>query len=125
MQEGNLSFADGMMMRSLVNFPGGLELHIGVRAASLTNMHPAMLQQRCRGWSVTQRQGDVTLGSVLLQMWIPALMGQASEEQQQRWLPPSQRLEVSLPSGWHHKQRLGGAPAVQHVHQLAPGPQTY
>jgi Acyl-coenzyme A oxidase N-terminal len=33
-------------------------------------------------------------------MWIPALMGQASEEQQQRWLPPSQRLEVSLSSVW-------------------------
>ena len=31
-------------------------------------------------------------------MWIPALMGQASEEQQQRWLPPSQRLEVNLPT---------------------------
>ena len=31
MQEQNLSLADGMMMRSLVNFPGGLELHIGVR----------------------------------------------------------------------------------------------
>lgn len=25
-----MSMADGMMMRSLVNFPGGLELHIGV-----------------------------------------------------------------------------------------------
>jgi Acyl-coenzyme A oxidase N-terminal len=29
-------------------------------------------------------------------MWIPSLLGQASEEQQQRWLPPSQRLEVRL-----------------------------
>jgi hypothetical protein len=53
MQEGNLSFADGMMMRSLVNFPGGLELHIGVRAVSLTNMDPAVLHHRCRGRSLT------------------------------------------------------------------------
>ncbi len=27
-------------------------------------------------------------------MWIPALMGQADEQQQQKWLPPSQRLEL-------------------------------
>lgn len=33
------------------------------------------------------RGGDV-------QMWIPALMGQADEQQQQKWLPPSQRLEL-------------------------------
>jgi hypothetical protein len=33
MQDGNLSIADGMIMRSLVNFPGGLELHIGVRTS--------------------------------------------------------------------------------------------
>lgn len=32
MQEGHLSLQDGMIMRSLVNFPGGLELHIGVRS---------------------------------------------------------------------------------------------
>ncbi len=31
MQQQNLSVQDGMIMRSLVNFPGGLELHIGVR----------------------------------------------------------------------------------------------
>lgn len=29
-----------------------------------------------------------------LQMWIPTLMGQATGEQQARWLPPSQSLEV-------------------------------
>ena len=53
MQEGNLSFADGMMMRSLVNFPGGLELHIGVRAIPLANTNPALLRQRYGGQSAT------------------------------------------------------------------------
>jgi Acyl-coenzyme A oxidase N-terminal len=61
--------------------------------------------------------------SSCLQMWIPALMGQASEEQQQRWLPPSQRLEVSLltrlvPPGLRKWQRAGCAPALQHTYQL-------
>ena len=64
MQEGNLSFADGMMMRSLVNFPGGLELHIGVRIMTSISIYPAMLQERCRGQPITQRQGDITMGSI-------------------------------------------------------------
>lgn len=34
------------------------------------------------------------LGVSSVQMWIPALMGQADEEQQAKWLPPSQRLEL-------------------------------
>ena len=63
MQEGNLSFADGMMMRSLVNFPGGLELHIGVRTIPLTSTNPAKLQQRCTEQPITPRQGDITMGS--------------------------------------------------------------
>ena len=33
MQEHNMSMADGLIMRSLMNYPGGLELHIGVRTA--------------------------------------------------------------------------------------------
>lgn len=28
-----MSMSDGLVMRSLMNFPGGLELHIGVRTA--------------------------------------------------------------------------------------------
>jgi hypothetical protein len=30
MQQEKLTIDDGLMMRSLVDFPGGLELHIGV-----------------------------------------------------------------------------------------------
>ena len=31
MQEHHFSMSDGLVMRSLLNYPGGLELHIGVR----------------------------------------------------------------------------------------------
>ena len=30
-----MSMSDGLVMRSLMNFPGGLELHIGVHTAPL------------------------------------------------------------------------------------------
>ncbi len=40
MQQQNLSVQDGMIMRSLVNFPGGLELHIGVRLLPAPLCHP-------------------------------------------------------------------------------------
>ena len=30
----------------------------------------------------------------LPQMWIPALMGQADDEQQAKWMPPSQSLAI-------------------------------
>ena len=32
MQSGGLSVEDGLEMRNLLSFPGGLELHIGVRS---------------------------------------------------------------------------------------------
>jgi hypothetical protein len=32
MLEKGLNLQDGLIMRALANFPGGLELHIGVRA---------------------------------------------------------------------------------------------
>lgn len=44
MQHEGLSLEDGALMRSLVDFPGGLELHIGVRAPHRTAPHwPATL----------------------------------------------------------------------------------
>lgn len=39
-------------------------------------------------------EGRCSHASVSEQMWIPALMGQADDEQQAKWLPPSQRLEI-------------------------------
>lgn len=36
----------------------------------------------------------VTSGSLLLQMFIPALMSQGSPEQQAKWLPMAQKLEI-------------------------------
>ena len=48
-------------------------------------------------------------------------MGQASEEQQQRWLPPSQRLEVSLVQLAACEWRAGTATYLP----AGPGLQTY
>ena len=31
MRDENMSMSDGLVMRSLLAYPGGLELHIGVR----------------------------------------------------------------------------------------------
>lgn len=59
MQQQNLSVQDGMIMRSLVNFPGGLELHIGVRLlpapfypihGSLDTGHSFCLRVKARKW---------------------------------------------------------------------------
>lgn len=35
MQAEKLTIEDGLMMRSLVDWPGGLELHIGVRGGGV------------------------------------------------------------------------------------------
>lgn len=42
MQENNMSMADGLIMRSLMNFPGGLELHIGVHPLPLSPSRPGL-----------------------------------------------------------------------------------
>ena len=37
-----MSMADGLIMRSLMNFPGGLELHIGVHPLPLSPPRPGL-----------------------------------------------------------------------------------
>ncbi|CAD7698591.1 unnamed protein product [Ostreobium quekettii] len=56
MKEKRLGISDGRVLRSLVNAPGGLELHIG--------------------------------------MFIPSLISHANPEQQAKWLPKAQSLEI-------------------------------
>lgn len=48
MKTENLSLEDGALMRSLLDFPGGLELHIGVSA--LGSFH---------GYSADWRRDDI------------------------------------------------------------------
>ena len=77
MRADRLSLDDGIAMRSLSYFPGGLELHIG--------------------------------------MFIPTLLSQGTPEQQAKWLPMSNRLQVGGRVGG---RGAGGLSCCPPQHQL-------
>ena len=116
MQEGNLSFADGMMMRSLVNFPGGLELHIGVCAILQPIINPAKLQQRCTKQPITQRQADITMGITSLRSVTCADVDTSADGPGQRGAAAA--LAAALPApGGEHVTRLVGSEQVARRHR--------
>ncbi|EFN54271.1 hypothetical protein CHLNCDRAFT_36152 [Chlorella variabilis] len=78
MRQGRLSLEDGIAMRSLAYFPGGLELHIG--------------------------------------MFIPTLLSQGTPEQQAKWLPMSNRLQII---GTYAQTELGHGTFVRGLQTVA------
>ena len=47
MSGGKLTVADALLMRSMVDWPGGLELHIGVRARELFAGNSPAIDRAC------------------------------------------------------------------------------
>lgn len=78
MREERLPIEDGIAMRSLANFPGGLELHIG--------------------------------------MFIPTLLSQGTPEQQAKWLPMCNRLQII---GTYAQTELGHGTFVRGLQTVA------
>ena len=86
-----------MEARKLVDFPGGLELHIGVRICSvharewLTHCMSCNLQDAMRPAKLTaEGQGN----DWRAQMFIPTLLSQANPDQQAEWLPKALGLKL-------------------------------
>ena len=78
MRKERLPLEDGIDMRTLLFFPGGLELHIG--------------------------------------MFIPSLLSQGSPEQQAKWLPMANRLQVI---GTYAQTELGHGTFVRGLETVA------
>ncbi|KAL4854889.1 Peroxisomal acyl-coenzyme A oxidase 1 [Chlorella vulgaris] len=78
MREQRMSMEDGIAMRSLAYFPGGLELHIG--------------------------------------MFIPTILSQGTPEQQAKWMPLSNRLQVI---GTYAQTELGHGTFVRGLQTVA------
>lgn len=47
MSGGKLTVADALLMRSMVDWPGGLELHIGVRTRELLSRNSQAIDGAC------------------------------------------------------------------------------
>lgn len=118
MQADKLPVEDGLMLRSLVDFPGGLELHIGVGVARVLLLGGGQRQARPgEGRFVARRPrcpcthdrhhsersltppppGPAPARCPLpphAQMFIPTIMSQGSPEQQAKWLPLCMSLQV-------------------------------
>jgi Acyl-CoA dehydrogenase, middle domain/Acyl-coenzyme A oxidase N-terminal len=123
MAAGELSKDDALIVRSMLDWPGGFELHIGVRAWASCIVEGAeqcqsvalgeeraalrpgrMLLAHCSSaqrWSVTRsplRPHDVTKTDRQpcpgMQMFMPTIMGQGSEAQKRELLPKCNALEI-------------------------------
>lgn len=141
MREGKLPLEDGIAMRSLANFPGGLELHIGwvqggaapggeatpgqqvhVQAGSTSGAEAGVLLQP------TLPSASAQHASALLppappapprSMFIPTLLGQGTPEQQAKWLPMANRLQVGR--GVDSRVECGLGRRSQHRHRHTAG----
>ena len=63
----------------------------------VTTLHPGRMRgQRpsLPGIAATMIRPVMILTLLSAQMWIPALLGQADDEQQAKWMPPSQSLAI-------------------------------